>query len=975
MDTRQSRLVEDLQDAFGGELSVDPVQCALYASDGSLYQIIPDAVACPRTSEDVVHLVRYAAEHHWPIIPRGSGSGVAGGALGRGIVVDFSRHMHGIEVLDDEYVRVQAGVVLDELNLKLRPLGRYFPPDPSNSAVTTIGGMLAVDAAGSHAISVGSTRDHVQRLEWVSASGDLWETGTVELPSSFAELDLETSAGRRDALLSELAVILRRHAPEIQAAMSTGLRRRGGGYYVYGAQRDQQLDVPRFLIGSEGTLGCFTAATLHTLPLPRYRGAMLIVFESLEAATRGVTRFVDEDPAACDLLDRRLLNLARETSSEYARLIPATAEAALILEWSGWSQQEVLTRLDHYQRLIRSFVPSCMVQCEATNPAGADFLWALPRQVVSMLHRLPGRERPLPFVEDIAVPPEFLEEFVFRAQRILQRHGVVSSLYAHAPTGQVHLRPFLPIPTTPDIGHLEALANDLYEAAWNLNGTVSGEHGLGLVRTDFLKRQAGPLYTAFREIKALFDPHNLFNPGKIINDEPVFGRDLRLLQVPPADVHELQYQWSATEVLDVAANCNGCGRCRTQEAGLRMCPLFRQEADEAASPRSKANLLRQAMTGDLPEHFLASSEFKRVADLCFNCRQCQLECPSGVHIPQLVHEIKAQYVAQNGLSRSAWFLTRSMDWGDWLNYAAPLLNPLLKQPLVRALVERCFGVDRRRRLPTIASRSFLSAAGPARTTPPLTLGHNTVVYFVDYFANHHDLELAWACVHVLERQGLKVHIPARQLRCGMELIAAGDAEWASTIAEHNVKVLVEYAREGCPILCSEPTAAVCLQQDYPLLLGNDDARMVASQTVEVGAYLAGLHRAGKLDTRFQPLPLRAAYHLPCHLRALHVATPLLELCGLIPSLSTSKIQSGCSGMAGMFGMETRNYELSLQIGSELMAAMQAPEILIGLTECSSCRLQMEQSAEKPTWHPLKLLAAAYGVMPELQNRLLKMARP
>ncbi|OYW13834.1 MAG: hypothetical protein B7Z55_16295, partial [Planctomycetales bacterium 12-60-4] len=369
VDARLSRIVEDLSDSFTGELSIDAVQCAMYGSDGSLYQVPPVGVACPRTREDVVALVRYARENRLTLVPRGSGSSVTGGALGRGIVVDFSRHMRRMEVLDDETVRVQPGVVLDDLNRRLRSLGCYLPPDPANAAVTTIGSMLAVDAAGSHAVSVGSMRDHVRRIELLTSDGDIWNVATESVPHEQPFDEPLTAADRRQVVLSRLATALDRYESEITRIAANGLKRRGGGYFVYGVRRDQTIDLPRLLVGSEGTLGIFTEATLHTLPLPVHRGAMLILFDTLETAARAVTRLVDEDPAACDLLDRRLLSLAREASTEFARLIPVTAEAALILEWSGWSAAEVRNRLDRYQRMIRGFVPSCMVQCEATTPA------------------------------------------------------------------------------------------------------------------------------------------------------------------------------------------------------------------------------------------------------------------------------------------------------------------------------------------------------------------------------------------------------------------------------------------------------------------------------------------------------------------------------------------------------------------------------------------------------------------------------
>jgi len=971
VDIRLTRIVEDLSDSFQGELSVDPTVRALYATDGSLYQVEPLAVAWPKSAADVVTLVQYAAEQRLPVIPRGSGSSVTGGSLGPGIVVDCSRYLQSIERLDEATVRCGAGVVLEQLNRFLRPYGRYFPPDPSSFSTTTVGGMLAVDAAGSHAISVGSTRDHVQEIELVTSGGELWRTQRSVSPIATATGDQQSMTRSQADLIQQLRHLLQRYAAEISAASTNRLHRRGGGYFVYGIADDETLDLPRLLVGSEGTLGCFTSATLHTLPLPEFRGAMLILFETLEAAARAVTRLVAEEPAACDLLDRRLLSLGREASAEFAQLIPQSAEAALILEWSGWSSSEVLLRLDRYQRLIREFGHGCAVQCETTSPAGADFLWSLPQQVVPLLHRLPGIDRALPFVEDIAVPPMFLEEFIFRAQKILQRHGMVASLYAHAPTGQVHLRPFLPAPRVEDAPRMQALALELYESAWHLGGTISGEHGLGLVRSGFLKQQAGPLYPLFQEIKQAFDPQNLFNPGKVITNDPdLLTQHLRAAATTASEVHEIQLNWSANAVLKAADNCNGCGRCRSHEPELRMCPLFRQDATEAASPRAKANLVRQTLHGDLPPHMLASPEFKQVTDLCFNCRQCRIECPSRVDIPHLVQELRAQYVAQHGLSRSLWFLTRAMDWGDWLNRASPILNTLLGWNSVRWLTERLFGVARHRHLPGFSAQSFLSQLPAKYTQPPLRLTSKTVIYFVDYYANHHDPELAQATLQILERNQLDVHVPPRQQRCGMELIAAGDLEWARTIAESNVRFLVEFAREGCPIVCSEPTAAVCLKQDYPLLLKSDDAQVVAEQTYELGDFLEHRHAAGQLDVNFCTVPVTANYHTPCHLRALGRGTPLVNLCTLIPGLQTLRIEAGCSGMAGMFGMEVKNYATSLAIGTPLQTALTTSEVRLGTTECSSCQLQMTQLAQQPVLHPLKLLALGYGLLPELRQQLL-----
>jgi Fe-S oxidoreductase len=405
-----------------------------------------------------------------------------------------------------------------------------------------------------------------------------------------------------------------------------------------------------------------------------------------------------------------------------------------------------------------------------------------------------------------------------------------------------------------------------------------------------------------------------------------------------------------------------------------MCPFFRLSPQEEASPRAKANLVRHCLTDTLPVHTLSSPELKRISDLCFNCKQCQLECPANVDIPHLMIEAKAQYLAQHGLTRSQWFISRVPNWTPWLTRLAPLINMLQRSPIARWALERLWGVARRRKLPAWARRTFLHSAPADWLERPPTANGCTVAYFVDHYANAHDPEIALAFGRILQHHDYWVHVPPRQLPSGMDLISLGDLESARALAEHNVRTFVDLAREGCPIVCTEPTAAVCLKFEYPALLGTSEAALVASRVVEAGAFLSELHGRGRLRTDFQPVGLTAAYHTPCHLKALGPHEPLRELCDLIPELEAPRIDEGCSGMAGAFGLSARDFEVSLQIGRGLCTAMQAPNVQIGLSECSSCRLQMEQTVDKPALHPLKLLAWSYGLMPELSRQLRKARR-
>jgi Fe-S oxidoreductase len=474
-----------------------------------------------------------------------------------------------------------------------------------------------------------------------------------------------------------------------------------------------------------------------------------------------------------------------------------------------------------------------------------------------------------------------------------------------------------------------------------------------------------------QQVKDLFDPHNLMNPGKIISDDPhATIRNLRPPAQPTGELVPLQLKWSHRDIGSVITSCNGCGNCRTQDPQLRMCPFFRIEPDEATSPRSKANVARFVLDGRFDETHLASPEMKHLADFCFNCQQCRLECPSNVDIPGLVLEARSQYVAANGLSRSDWILSRAHSFGALGSTFSAPANWMLGNRAGRWLLEKLLGIHRRRKLPRFARKTFLATTGHARprSTPDL-IEQRPLVYFVDHYVNYHDPELGHAFVEILRQNGIDVYVPPGQTASGMAMVCAGDLDAARKLAERNVRELSESAREGLDIVCTEPAAALCLKQEYPRIIEHPDVQTVADRVQGAGDYLLALHRAGRLDTGFGRLDLDLAYHTPCHVKALSGRSPLLELLGLIPGLRLHRIELGCSGMAGAFGLTARNFETSLRIGTPLIERMQAGDVRAGTTECSSCKIQMEQGTTHPTVHPLKLLALAYGLMPELKKRL------
>lgn len=1001
MDLRQQRIADDLAGAFEGDLRFDAVTRALYSTDASLYQVTPLGVACPRHVDDVALLARYAEEARIPLVPRGAGTGLAGGALGDGLIVDFSRYLTAIESIDEETVRVQPGVIRDTLNRALKPLGRYFPPDPSNTAVTTIGGMLGVDAAGSHAVRVGSTRDHVLSLNVVLIGGHRCTFQDEPVPAGPIAAEgksVDQQYGARIA--ARVAHLLRVHRDLIHQKQPP-LIRNCAGYHVRTVVNDQMLHLPRLLVGSEGTLAMTTAATLHTAPLPLHRGVALLLFGRMDSALSVVQALIEQQPSACDLLDRRLLSLGRESDPRFEACIPLTAEAGLIVEQTGYTEAQARQRIKMAFDTARGIDSAARLAAEAFDDHDVEFLWSLPHKVVPNLLRLVGESRAQPFVEDIAVPPAALQETLRRVQQVLQKHEVTASLYAHAASGQIHLRPFLPFPRPADGPRIEALARELYEIVIQVGGTISGEHGDGLSRTAFLRTQYGPLYRVFREVKQIFDPLQLLNPDKIVSDDPHLTvkwfrglpRDHSpgeategpvaavAADTPPAvaepaaaQIVPLQLTWSHSELSGEALRCNGCGVCRTVEDGLRMCPLFRAAPSEEASPRAKANAIRTHLAGGLDAAEMSGDDMKRLANLCFNCKQCKLECPSSVDIPHMMIEAKAQYVAMHGLRKTDWILSRAHSFGSWGCWATPISNWLLNNRAARWSLERLMGVAAARKLPRFANRPFLDslrkpAPGRPGSLPKGPLPREAAIYFVDYFANFHDPSLAWAFLAVLEHLEIPVHVPLEQTASGLAMISAGDLGAARTLALENIRTLGPFAREGHPIVCTEPAAVIALKHEYPRLIDHPDVEVIARQTWEAGSFLK--ERLSQLNRTLSPapLPMRAAYHTPCHSRVLSSTSPWLEHLARIPGLELQPLELGCSGMAGAFGLTSENFDASLAIGRRLIDRMAQPDLQLGVTECSSCKLQMEQGTTSPTLHPLKLLALTCGLSPETRLRL------
>jgi FAD/FMN-containing dehydrogenase/Fe-S oxidoreductase len=964
-EQQRGRLADDLKGFFKGDLHFDELTRALYSTDASIFQVQPLGVAVPRDEDDVQALVRYAALNQLALVPRGAGTGVAGEALGAGLIVDLSQYFRDIVDVGSDTVRVQPGVTLRDLNARLAPVGRRFAPDPASGDTCTLGGMLANNASGARALKHGYTRDHVAAIRCILDNGDAVSAGRepIEPQANGADNHWHDIVSALGVLLDQNADLIGKHVPR------TPFNR--CGYLLQGAFDGTHVDLPRLLVGSEGTLALFTEATLRTIPLPGGKALLLLGFATLDSALRAVHRALPTGPSACELIDKRLLSLARASEAgQVVALVPPEAEAVLLIEYEGTTPREArdaaLELADHLfrtERLALSAVPAFEAQA-------IERLWQVREVALPALYSLRGGSQPVPFVEDVAVPLEELPRYLHGVQEVLKQHETTASFLIHAGAGQVHTRPFLDLDRPEDVARLAAIAEAVHTLALDLGGTISTQHGTGLARTPWVARQYGPLFAVFRQLKAVFDPLGIFNPGKIVGADPNLP-PWPLRTAPPASAEPASrhLRWNAGDIRKEATSCNGCGQCRLDLPGQRMCPVFHAVHSEPATPRAKANLLRYLLQEKTDPKLMAADEVRAVADLCVNCRMCALECPAHVDVPKLMLEAKAANVAEYGLDRKDWFMARTEKFARLGSAFAPLANQLLNSASFRWLLEKLVGVSRERRLPRLAARPFLRRARRNGWSRKSRSGRPRLAYFVDVYANYIDPQIAEAVVAVLHHNGFDVYVPPDQRGCGMAALAHGDVESARETAEHNLRLLGEAAREGYTILCSEPTAALMLSRDYLDLVDDPDARLVAAQTVEFTAFLWGLHQEGRLKTDFAAINLMLGHHVPCHLKALHHEPAGPRLLSLIPGIRVHTIDVSCSGMAGTFGLRTENYQTSLAAGRRMLTELQRPRVLFGSTECGSCRMQMEAGAGKRTLHPAQYLALAYGLLPAVQRRL------
>ncbi len=967
MEKQPSEIAADLAPLVHGDVFADIIHRVAFSTDASSYRIVPQCVVAPRDVRDVAVVVQYAAEQGLAVAARGAGSGLAGEALCRGLVLDMTRYMKRIVRLDGELVTCEPGVVLDDLNKRLLESGRKIGPDPSSANRATVGGVVGNNSTGAHSLQYGHIAAYVESIEAVLPDGQV-----VEFRNSF---DARQAPKDRVGTIAQDCWSLLTAGKDIITKALPATPRNRCGYNIAGVCRDNTIDLARLLAASEGTLAIFTSITLRSVPVPAAKGLLQLEFDSLDHMARAVPTIMKTNPVACEMMDQALIHMAIDQLPQYRDILPPGAAAVLLIEHVGESQAEVRERIAATDQAVGN---AAIGRTTILEPKAQARVWKSRKDAGPLLYRKRRREHPAEFMEDVSVDHRRLADYLAGLEEIQKEHGITMCYFGHAGDGELHVRPYIDLGNPEDRRKMLAIAEDVYTLTWSLGGTISGEHAVGLIRAGFVRRQYGDAYyDILKGVKKIFDPAGLMNPGKILNDDPdVMFRDLRREPHVLSERIRSDLLFQENELELELEQCYGCGLCLGREPALRMCPVFRALGEELGSSRAKANLLHYWATGQLEDRDFESPEFRKFLDLCVNCKMCAQQCPSGVNVSMLMAAARAKYVQRKGLRRTEFALSRNRHLSKLGSLFAPLSNAFLQRPVSQWALEKVTGIDRRRRMPRFQRRSFLNAGRKyLAASGPVVQPVDKVAYFVDTYANFNDHELGFAVVDVLRHNGVEIMLPP-QRPAPLPAIVYGDIRTARADLFYSVKHLAEAVRQGYRIVCSEPSAALCLKEELRHYVAGEDAALVSQNTTELMNYLSALRRQGKLETPTDSVAEKFVYHLPCHLCAVGDDTVTIRLLQEHFKIDVTDLQAGCCGLSGTFGMQQKNYELAAQISESLKAALKKAcstpalggdpsqpraAVLHVLTECAACKMQIEHLAPARTSHPIKVIARCYGL--------------
>ena len=952
-----STLFKRLRQNIEGDVLDDSFSRGRYSTDASIYQLMPLGIVIPASEQDVEIAVQLAAEEGVPVLPRGGGTSQNGQAIGEALMIDTTRHLNKLIDFNKETasVCVQPGMVLDELNRLLKPHGLWYPVDVSTANRATIGGMTGNNSCGARSIRYGNMVHNVSSIEALLADGSR---------AHFKKLNGESFANEKhQALADQLIALGRREADEI-AARFPDLLRRVGGYNIDELVKSNP-NLASLLVGSEGTLGFFQRIHLNLQPIPKNKVLGVCHFPTFYEAMDSTQHIVKLDPSAVELVDRTMIDLARDIpiyKQIVDRFVQGEPQALLLVEFAGEDHEEQLKKLGELIELMGDLgFPNAVV--EATEPEFQNDIWEVRKSGLNIMMSMKGDGKPISFIEDCAVRLEDLAEYTRRLTDIFHKYGTTGTFYAHASVGTLHVRPVLNMKEADGASKMRAIAEETMEMVREYKGSHSGEHGDGISRSEFHEPMFGRrMVENFEEVKRYFDPGGLFNPGKIVNPHKMDDRSIMRFApgYAPIEVKPV-LDWTGWDGFDRAIEmCNNNGACRKANVGT-MCPSYRVTKNEQHLTRGRANTLRLAITGQLGPDAFTSDAMYQTMDLCVGCKGCKRECPTGIDMAKMKTEFLNHYHQKHGLTLRDKLFAYLPRYAPKLKNFSAILNLRDQIPGLASLSEWLFGISSKRKLPRWRTDQF-----KAQDNSTGTGSETEVVLLVDTFNSCFEAENALAALAVLNAAGYKVICPrpvdkGRPLCCGRTFFSNGLLEEAKVEAGRMIETLLPYVKRGVPVIGLEPSCLLTLRDEYLSLLPGENSSLLAENAFMFEEFLANELQAGKLNLNLQAIEAKQILlHGHCHQKAFAVLSPVQKVLGLIPGLEVKTIDSSCCGMAGSFGYEAEHYEVSMQMGelSLFPAIKEANNDSLIVADGTSCRSQIQHGTSKEALHVARVLQMA-----------------
>jgi FAD/FMN-containing dehydrogenase/Fe-S oxidoreductase len=967
--------LEALKSSFLGDIFVDEATRLIYATDASAYREKPLAVARPKDAEDIRKLILLARETRTSLIPRAAGTSLAGQVVGNGIIVDVSKYMTRILELNvnEHWVRVQAGVILSELNKYLEAYGLFFGPETSTANRCMIGGMVGNNACGAHSLVYGSTRDHTLALKALLSDGSETVFEALSKEQFSQKCSSETLEGSVYRNIRDILQIDENRARIEKEYPHKRLRRRNTGYAIdllatseIFETNGEPFNFCRLLAGSEGTLAFTTEIKLNLVPLPPKNKALLCVhLETVRQALEANLTALTFHPVSIELMDKTVMDLTKENIEQNKNrfFVKGDPGAILIVEFAEETPEIVDAK--------------CLALVSELRKQGFGFhfpvvkgkdmnrVWDLRKAGLGVLNNMPGDAKPVPVIEDTAVHPELLPDYIDEIGMMLKSFGKECVYYAHIATGELHLRPILNLKDPKDVELFHSIALETAKLVKKYQGSLSGEHGDGRLRGEFIPMMIGQEnYELLKKIKEAWDPQHIFNPNKIV-ETPKMNSSLRFEPGKTAREIKTYFDFSKDQgILQAAEKCNGSADCRkTEITGGTMCPSYMATRNEQSTTRARANILREFLTNSDKKNPFDHKEIYQVMDLCLSCKACKSECPSSVDVAKLKAEFLQHFYDANGAPMRSKLIANIARINAFGSMIPEITNFFMTNPVTGKLLKKFIGFSMHRSIPTLYRTTLEKWFSETKNQGQLVDYKGKVYLFNDEFTRFNDTEIGISAILLLHKLGYEVVIP-KHIESGRTWLSKGFVRKAKEIASHNVRMLSGLITEETPLLGIEPSAILTFRDEYPELVDKnlvEKAQQLAKQSFTIEEFLSREFENGKIDrSLFVTEPKTILYHGHCQQKSIASTAQALKILSIPEGWTVNEIPSGCCGMAGSFGFEEEHYEVSMKVGELVLfpAVRKAGDETVIAASGTSCRHQIHDGTQRRAKHPVQMLYEA-----------------